>query len=67
MTGDLSRSYFRNDGGGSWRKGVEECVGSVFFNKNLLFYEPFIYTFIVQQDVGIINNVWLPGYTVGLL
>lgn len=45
--GDLSRSYFRNDGGGSWRKGVEECVGSLLFNKNLLFYEPFIYMFIV--------------------
>lgn len=46
MVDDLSRRYFRNDGGGSWIEGVEECVGSVVFNKNLLSYESFI-----QQSV----------------
>lgn len=46
MIGGLSRSYFRNDGGGSRIKGSEECVRSVLFNKNLLFYEPFIFMLI---------------------
>lgn len=47
MIGGLSKSYFRNDGGGSQIEGSEEFVGSVLFNKNLLFYEPFICMLII--------------------
>lgn len=47
MIGGLSRSYFKNDGGRSRIERGKECVGSVLFNKNLLFYEPLICVLII--------------------
>ena len=68
MIGGLSKSYFRNDGGGSQIEGSEECVGSVLFNKNLLFYEPFICMLLSNRMWQLcMNNIQLPGYSVGLL
>ena len=46
----------------------EECVGSVLFNKNLLFYEPFICMLLSNRMWQLcMNNIQLPGYSVGLL